>query len=268
MEGRAPARCQRGFTIVELLTVVGLIALLVALFLPVVGRVRTAAASAACLSNLKQIGTAWRLSTADELGRLAQYHVNTPDKPAGAWERSWLRAVDRQKVSAATLLCPAAATPTPSDATRGYGSAKYAWTGRYGPFGTAICLDRHTYREGSYGLNRWVVEGGGAGDAGGASFLTDVKEPANVPVFFDCAYADARPSGGSIAAPVPAPPDLTGAHAAPGNPEHWKVLLARHGRGVNVYRADGSAAWVRLEELYLLTWKSAWEPQRLSLPRN
>lgn len=268
MEGRAPSRCHRGFTVVELLTVIGLIVLLVALFLPVVSRVRTAAASAGCLANLRQIGTAWTASMADERGRLAAYHGYTSGTPSAAWAGYWTQSAGMSKVSPGTLFCPAAPSPTASNATRGYGSATHGWTGRYGPAGTGICLNPQTYREGSYGMNRWALEQGGLGDAGGASYLIDVDNPANVPVFFDCAFSDARPAGGSPGAQAKPPPDLTGTHAAPGNPEHWKVLLARHGRGINVYRADGSAAWVRLEELYLLTWRSAWTPYRLSLPRN
>ena len=47
MDSRAPRGGRRGFTLTELLTVIGLLAVLAALFLPVVGRVRATAASAA-----------------------------------------------------------------------------------------------------------------------------------------------------------------------------------------------------------------------------
>jgi prepilin-type N-terminal cleavage/methylation domain-containing protein len=52
-----PARACRGFTLVELLVVMGIIATLVAILLPVMGVAREAANRAACLSNLRQIGT-------------------------------------------------------------------------------------------------------------------------------------------------------------------------------------------------------------------
>jgi prepilin-type N-terminal cleavage/methylation domain-containing protein len=53
MEPRPPA--DRGFTLVELLVVVGIIALLVAILLPALNRANLAARRAACLSNLRQV---------------------------------------------------------------------------------------------------------------------------------------------------------------------------------------------------------------------
>jgi len=268
MDGLVPGRRGRGFTLAELLTVVGLIAMLVALFLPVLGRIRAAAAAASCLSNLRQIGTAWTMSLSESHGRFFEYAWYTPTTPDVAWNGYWTGALDRNKVWPETLLCPAARDPSESDAGHGYGNATLAWTGRFESNGSAIRLNDKTYRVGSYGYNRWLTAGGAFGVGGRATGLTDVSDPSGVPVFMDCAYADARPLNGSPNSPVQPPPDLSGAAAAPGKPEHWKFILARHGRGINVYRADGSAQWVRLEELYLLSWQSEWVRYRLPLPRE
>lgn len=57
--------CQRGFTLVEMMIVVAIIAILVAVLMPNFIRARAQAQTAACMMNLKEIATALELYQAD-----------------------------------------------------------------------------------------------------------------------------------------------------------------------------------------------------------
>jgi prepilin-type N-terminal cleavage/methylation domain-containing protein len=71
---------QRGFTLVEMLTVIATIAILAALLLPVLGKARAKAQRTTCLSNLRQLSIAWVLYADDNHGFLAEsYPTNNPE---------------------------------------------------------------------------------------------------------------------------------------------------------------------------------------------
>ena len=69
-EAKLRARVRRGFSLVELLVVIGVIAVLIAIVLATTGKVRDAANSAKCLSNLRQIGLAVSSYANDQRGCL------------------------------------------------------------------------------------------------------------------------------------------------------------------------------------------------------
>ena len=83
------------FTLVELLVVIGVIALLVALLLPALGRSREQAKQVACLSNLRQLGVAIELYCQDNNGWFPRAAPDTtaanPEPESTQDFISWLR---------------------------------------------------------------------------------------------------------------------------------------------------------------------------------
>jgi prepilin-type N-terminal cleavage/methylation domain-containing protein/prepilin-type processing-associated H-X9-DG protein len=84
----AQHRPRRGFTLVELLVVVGIIGLLVSILLPALGKARDSANTLACLSNCRQLGNAFVMYSMDHKGWLPY-----PTTSQGE-QMLWFRCVD------------------------------------------------------------------------------------------------------------------------------------------------------------------------------
>jgi len=124
---RRALRSQRAaYTLVEVLTVIGIIAILSAILLPVLGRVRENGRAALCSSNLQQIHRAFTQYVADNDSKLP---VSTPfaqsleSRPVDI--QSWPQQLQPYLKSTEVVVCPTERYYAGDDVTFGNWGSSY-----------------------------------------------------------------------------------------------------------------------------------------------
>ena len=221
------------FSLVELIVVIGIVAVLIALLLPVLGRARAEANRVACMSNLRQLLLAQTAYVADSKGYLTYPNWGHDRSADNVWPVGWLYA--QGQVS----------DPPAPDDVKGGALFRYLGDARVyrcplhppeaaSPTGT----DRLT----SYIMNGAVCGFGAVGHKSGEPVrwmpswkITDWRSPSEQILWWE-AEESAGPD---------APPGQGGAAWNDGSSDPRENFLSRrHGRGACVGHFDGSAAWM------------------------
>lgn len=77
-------RCGHAFTLIEILTVIAILAILIGILIPVLSHVREAGRSTTCLNNLHQLGAAFLAYATDNNGRFPRPGAINPQPPPPA----------------------------------------------------------------------------------------------------------------------------------------------------------------------------------------
>jgi prepilin-type N-terminal cleavage/methylation domain-containing protein/prepilin-type processing-associated H-X9-DG protein len=99
---------QKGFTLVELLVVIGIIALLISILLPALNKAREAAKSVQCMSNMRQVGHAVQMYVNENKNQfLPPYRLAeaTTFAPTGPYYFQWIPA-KYFKEAPGFFICP------------------------------------------------------------------------------------------------------------------------------------------------------------------
>jgi len=253
---------KRGFTLIELLVVIAIMALLMAILLSSLHRVRKQAKALACQSNLRQWGTIWATTTAENDGYFPGWNPDElwPDheplpraSPAGRgwWDlRYWCR--DWYDQTEGIRCCPMATKPANPTGRGGEAGGTFLAWGRLAPEET------HPWKTyGSYCSNVWVSwsyylwRGWGRREDYPRYWRTaHVGGASSIPVHLDGCWPEGRMHHYAV------PPEYDAVPTAHGPTRHEAgcFCINRHDGVINSAFMDWSVRKVGLKELWALKW--------------
>jgi len=249
------------FTLIELLVVISVIALLMAILMPCLQRVRQQARGVACQAHLRQWGVLQATFMAENDGRFpkpkpaADGYYDYYGDEAVWWDWGWVwswgpgmadASVPRMYTATKEIMvCPAATkTSDPGSPFGTNGGTFRAWG-----------YDQPGCIRGSYGRNEWpyrywddrIPEG----SRQKYGLVADLRNWAFVPAILDSCRSEGMIPGEFC---PPPPCDAVPAWPGSGGSALEQCCINRHNGCVNSLFLDGSVRRIGLKELWTLKW--------------
>ena len=101
----------KGFTLVELLVTIAILAILAAMLLPALGKAKEMAKASSCMNNQKQIGTAFHMYVDDNKDYFPPWVMDSSASAYTVWSWAWALK-DNYQLNIKTYLCPSTAFST------------------------------------------------------------------------------------------------------------------------------------------------------------
>ena len=247
MVGKEIVMKRRAFTLVELLVVISIIALLLAILMPSLGKARKQAQGVVCQTNLKQWGLAFRMYAQDYNGRLFPGFTSSANDTCSDW---WYSKLWKYAKSEGIRFCPLARKYNPGTRPYAIGSTFEAW-GPYEFTENETLTGKFAYS--SYGMNSWVCNPPNGVNPYGYDSRNfwrnmDVKGASSVPLILDAAFYGAYPDVKDRPLQNPS------AYAYADSATIRTFCIDRHNGTVNGIFLDLSSKKVGLKELWKLKW--------------
>jgi len=255
---RNTTKISRGFTLIELFVVIAIIALLLAILGPSLGKAKDQVRETICRSNMKSWALVYALYANDNEDSFPQSVATDDVSEEDAWLLGALLPY-YEDLGLRDCLSTKNIDRVPDQYN--YGGTFIEW----GPFPPTETGDKwwDDYAEGSYGFNDWIADPPpGISSFWGLSSKNAVRTTFEegaymIPLIYDSVWCDTAPKMTDWA------PD-NGEHEMDKYDCSWAddalkyVCIDRHGGGVNAAFVDMDARHVGIKEIWYLKWHANW----------